>query len=180
MKKWKPPISKKALEKLFDCWENSTSKDDLLKKIKEKIPEVSPPLALGVIRKMSKIDSKWILESRKKDRKKEEIALDKIKRKKEREKNKIIRKEKQKLKKQKEELKNLLTEDNIKQLNDKIKSEFFFCPDLRQQVNTISCIFRVFSNETKYGFSQTGYCTKCKRMNKYIPIIKEIIGDEDA
>lgn len=61
-------------------------------------------------------------------------------------------------------------------LEREVEPEFFFCPDVRQQVNSLSCIFRVFSGEDVYGFSHCGSCLRCKRMDKYIPAVEKAIG----
>ncbi len=178
-KKWKPPISDASLNILFECWAKSSTKRECIENVKRDLPKILPPVAWGIIRKISKIDNKWILEGRKKERKKEEAVEEKIRKRKERQSRKLKREQKKKWKEQKEEFKKLLKNEDVERLKQEIEFEFFFCPDLQQQVNNISCIYRIFSVEQKYGFVQNGSCLKCKRMDKYIPVIKKIIGDKN-
>ena len=62
-----------------------------------------------------------------------------------------------------------------------VEPEFFFCPDMSYFVSNYSCIFRVFGKLNNYGFFHGGACDKCKRMDKYIPTIEEMLnGGEET
>lgn len=171
MKKIK--LTKKQNEILFECWENGNNTKDWLGLIAEKLPDIQPLRALPIMRKMMKVDEKWkkavserkrIIEENKLKIKleKERISLERIKKKQHYDKVKYIR--------------NNLTAKDIKTVESKIETDFFFCSDMEHYVSNISCIFKMFSND--YLDLSNTKCDKCQRMNKFIPILEEIINDK--
>lgn len=175
----KPNIPIKTLNAIHKCWKETSTRKECLERIVKDVPDISPPAAWGIIRKLSKTDKQWMITAKQKKREKEENAAEKERIKRER----IKKREKQNIIKQwrdkKEELQSSLKNKHIEKIQETIDPEFFFCPDVRQQVNNISCIFRVFSGEEIYGFSHSGPCLRCKKMDKYIPTIEDVIGGKN-
>lgn len=177
MIKW----NKKKLDILYECWKNGNDTKERLGLIEKNMPKVPSLSALKVMRKMAKTDPKWLKwktrqknlkekEKLEKQKEREKKRKEKEQRRKDREEKRKIREEKLKQKKQIEKVSKNLNQSEIK---EKIQTEFFFCPDTNQYVSNISCIFRIFG-ELSFG----NVCDKCKRMNKYLPIIQEGIDGE--
>jgi len=180
----KAKLTKKQLDILYECWKEGINTKERLSLIEEKMPKVSTLTALKVMRKMAKTDTKWLkwttrqnnlIEKEKLDKKIEKER--KIREREKKREERIIRKE-EKLKKQAHKKKKTLISKNIDillvdQIKEKVSKEFFFCPDTHQYVNNISCIFRIFND-----FSFGSCCDKCKRMNKHIPVLEEIVNGQ--
>lgn len=180
--------TQKQLDILYECWKEAEKPKDRIPLVEEKLPEMPPATALGIIRKLARTDPKWIRWS---TRKKNEAEKAKLEKKKERERKKAERDKRRQLREKKKELREKeqqekslreklqksFKEKHSSQLAEKVPPEFFFCPDTQQYVNNNSCIFRVFS-EGPNGFSYGPPCDKCKRMDKYIPVIQEIIKND--
>jgi len=184
-KRKKKKFTKKQEDIIYECWKNGNTYKEKLALLEKELPNISHPDALSYMRKASKNDTKWLKYA---TRKKNEKEKEKLEKKKEREKKKIIlakkrkereerrrkREERQKVKKDKEKVKKNLSPKHISKICDKVPPEFFYCPDVKQYVNKISCIYRVFGKDKKYNYSPDGPCSSCKRMDKYMDIIKEI------
>jgi hypothetical protein len=179
-KKW----SQEQLDILYECWKDGKKPRNIIPLIQKRLPNSPLPKALGLIRKLSKTDPKWVgwitRTTNKEENKKLIQQQEKEQKRLEKEKKKQLRAEKKKLreeKKAKKELKHVLKRKVLLNCSDEIKEkinpEFFFCSDVGQFVNNNSCIVRVFGGEHE-GFSHGGPCDKCNRMDKYIPIIEEI------
>jgi hypothetical protein len=182
--------TKKKLDVLYECWKSADTHKERLELIEQYLPKIPPLAALNKMRAMVKTDVKWAkMATRKKNQKekeKESIRKAKVARKKEVERKKLeiekrkqMREEKRAKKKQRKErkviknsIRDLLMRDDLEKISEAIEPEFFFCSDMQQFVNNISCIFRVFSND--YGLV-VGKCEKCKKMNKYISVLEEVV-----
>ncbi len=175
--------NEESLNILYECWKNNESIKEQLLEAANKLPKISQPEILSMMRKMAKTDTKWLKwATRIKTQKEKEIEKEKqaiaakkeliIKKRQERE-NKRKIKEKVLLHKNViEELKSKLDQSFSKSISELIKPEFFFCPDVSQYVNNNSCIFRVFSN----CIPVDSQCAECKRMDKHIDLIREAIN----
>jgi len=183
----KKKLTKPQLEILFDCWKNGNNTKEWLELIVNRLPKVQSLLALSIMRKMAKTDEQWIKAATKKknklEKEKREKFIEKEKkkvaasqRKQEREKKCQIKKEKQAEKIVRQNLYEKLTLSVVKQLEEKIKPEFFFCTEAQQYINNIACIFRLFSKE--FVEIVPSYCSNCKKMNCYISTIEEIINEK--
>lgn len=172
---------------LYECWKEGNDTKDRIKLI-EKNLDVPLPTALSAMRKLAKSDPKWIRWATRKKNELEKAKLAKekeIERKKQekeqrraqREVQRKIKEVKLREKKEKSLLESKIDNTYVSDISGKIPPEFFFCPDVSQFVNNNSCIFRVFSKDKKYEISHGGPCEKCKRMDKFIPILKELIDD---
>lgn len=175
MSRKKSKYTKKQINILYECWKNAETNKERIELIKEKLPSVPPLVALNDMRFMAKTDSKWIdvVMRRKDQKKKEKLQIEsrrKIREKKREERNKIIVK-----KSLIEEIKSDLKCSDKFLIEKRIKSKIFFCSEIQQFMNNISCIFRKYSED--YGLSVGISCEKCMRMDKYIPIIQEVIKD---
>lgn len=177
-------LNKNQLEILYECWKNADDTKSRLALIEKDLPKVPSLVALSIMRKMAKSDPKWLkMATRKKNQeeKEKQEKKDIIKKKKqEKEQRKIEREKKQKEKKKIEKEKKSLSKikenlkaENINKLKELIKTEFFFCPEVSQYVNNISCIFRIFSND---GIVLDSKCEKCMKMNNYLNEINEVIN----
>ena len=180
---WTPKI----LDILYECWKDAESEKVLAFCLEEKLPKIHPIAALSKIRKLSKTEKKWMQMATRKKNQKEKSKLDKIKAKEDkiklREEKRKQRDEKKKHKEKKlsekrirEEIKTKLDRSYVEDINSHIDSAFFFCSDVQQYVPTISCIYRVFGSET---FFHCAECIKCKHMEKYLSIIKELQHDRE-
>lgn len=176
--------TEERLDVLYECWKAGQTTKERIPLIEEKLPDVPLPAAVSLMRKLARTDSKWVgWTTRKKNEKerakiakqqeKERKQLEREQRKKDREKKRALRERKQQDKELRQKLDNDLEMFHSEAIEEKVEPEFFFCPDTHQFVNTNSCIFRVFSK----GFPSDPACSKCKRMDKYIPAIEEVIKD---
>jgi hypothetical protein len=182
----KKTLTKKQLDILYECWKSADTTKDRLALIEKNLPKVSSLAALSIMRKLAKTDSKWLKMATRKSNQKEK---EKIEKRKMRERNKIEkekkRKEREKRKKEREisiEQKSKLTllreklkNKYLEKVIDKIENRFFFCSDVHQFVNSISCIFRIFSND--HILSRCVQCDKCSRFNKHMALLEEVIKD---
>lgn len=186
-KKKTKALTKKQLDILYECWKNGETTKERLVLIEEKLPKIPSLAALSIMRKMAKTETKWLkMVTRKKNHKEKE----KLTKKKEREKKKLEKEKRkrervaQKAEKEKvdnrktklNKIKSRLKNEHMDHLQEQIEARFFFCNDFQHYVNNLACIYRVFSNEC--GFSLGLQCEKCSRMNKYMPIIEEIIKND--
>lgn len=180
-------LTKKQLNVLYECWKDADNYKDRLALIEERLPSVPSLAALSIMRKMAKSDTKWLKwatrQKNQKEREKLEKKKERERKKKEKEKKKIEREEKRKEKKKEmkektkmENIKELFNKSHVKDLQKKIKPDFFFCGVFNHFVNNISCIYRVFSKD---GFPLGSQCEKCAKMNKYLLIIEEIIENAE-
>jgi hypothetical protein len=180
-------LTSQQLDILYECWKEADNTKDRLKLIEQKLPKVAPLIALNIMRKKAKIDPKWIGMATRKQNKiekektekqllKEKKKKEREQKKQEREQNKLIRLNKQKEKENLNKIKIHLKQDFLDRISNKIKSEFFFCSTVQCFVNNISCIYRVFSDE--YNIYIDSSCEKCKKMDKYLELIEEIINEE--
>ena len=187
MKKKENIWTPKILDILYECWKESESEKELAFCLEKKLPKIHPIAALSKIRKLAKTEKKWMQMVTRKKNQKEKIKNEKIKAKKEkvklREEKKVQREEKRKHREKKlsekrirEDVRKKLDRSYIDDISSHIDSVFFFCSDVQQYVPTISCIYRVFGTET---FSHCSECIKCKHMEKYLPIIKELQYDRE-
>ena len=171
----KPSWPKKILDAIHECWARTSTRKECLELLGTKVPDMLPPAAWGIIRKLSKTDRRWILTARKKAREKEALKQARDRRRVERANKREVREQKREWKDQQDSFRNKLKTKHLKKIQEHIEPEFFFCPDTKQFVNIVSCIFRVFSGEDWYGFTHCGPCAKCKRMDKYLPEIEKAL-----
>lgn len=171
----KPAWPKKTLDAIHECWERTSTRKECLKLLATRVPDMLPPAAWGIIRKLSKTDKRWILTARKKEREKEALKQARLRRRAERARKREAREKKKEWRDQQDSFRRKLKTRHLEKIQKHIESEFFFCPDTKQYVNTVSCIFRVFSGEDWYGFTHCGPCAKCKRLDKHLPAIERAI-----
>jgi len=193
-RKKKASLTKNQLDILYECWKEGTDTQERLALIEQHMPKVPTLKALKIMRRMAKVDTKWLKwttrqknlkekEKLDKEKEKQKVQAEKERRKNERERRKRDKEEKkqervqqQNQKSQKELITKHIESSLADDLEKRIPMSFFFCPDTHQFVNNISCIFRIFSEDFSFGNS----CDKCKRMDKHIPILKEIIDGRSA
>lgn len=182
-------VSKKQLEILYDCWKNAETYKDRVLLVEEKLPKMSPILALKTMRQRASTDPKWIgwatRQKNKELKEKEARSMEVERKKKEKEGRaedlRIKRERREKIKSYKndrESISSVLSDVNTKEITDNIKCKFFFCKDVGQHMRTDICIFRVFADDPDYA--PGGPCAKCTKMDKHIPKLKEIIKDDDT
>jgi DNA gyrase/topoisomerase IV subunit A len=178
-------LTQKQLDILYDCWKNADNAKDRLKLILVHLPNISSLYALSIMRNKAKTDPKWISTSTRKKNKiekdKEQKKLEKEQKKLEKEQKKLEKKvkreERNKLKEEKtrlKEIKSKLKFEHLEQITQLIKSDFFFCSTVQHFVNNISCVYRVFSED--FNFPLHSNCEKCKKMDKYIENIEEVVN----
>jgi hypothetical protein len=172
MARKKMPWSKTQLAALHECWKAARNRQEFLALVSEK----PPPLAWSLVRKLSRTDREWQMTARQKERDREERKLAKERMRQERLKRRDERQRAQEWREQRGTLRVGLKESHAKRVAKEIGTDFFFCPDVRQYVCRLSCIFRVFSENDMYGFSHGGPCEKCERMDEHIPVLEKIIG----
>jgi hypothetical protein len=181
--------TQRKLDILYECWKNGATTKERIPYIEGSLPKVPLPIAISVMRKLARTDSKWIKwttrksnekekEKVEKQQLKERKLIEKESRKKAREEKREILEEKKKYKDRQSSLRLMLDDSFKKDLQEKISPEFFFCSDVQQYVCNNACIFRVFSEE--YEFMYSGPCLKCKRMDKHISKIEELVDDRKA
>lgn len=182
-------LTKSQLDVLFECWKDGDTTKDRLELVAKRLPKISPLVAISTMRTMSKTDIRWQKMATRKRNKEEKEKLEKVAKKEEKkvlavqkktetEKKKL---EKDKIKKEKDRI-NYIKENfktsHSKEIINRIGIEYFFCSDLDQYTNNISCLFRLFSNE--YPVILDTKCESCIKMNKYISLIEEILKNERA
>lgn len=180
-------LTKKQIDILYECWKNSETTKDRITLIEKNLPLVPSLAALGVMRKMEKTDPKWLKMSTRKKNKKEQ---EKINKQREKENRKIEietkrtereskRIEREKLNLEKNKLNNIRTnlkEKHFDKITEIIGNNFLFCSKIQQYVSSVSCIFKLFSDEC--AFMKLASCEKCLKFHKHIPIIEEMLKDE--
>ena len=157
-------IQRSRYEDLFKCWLDGKTKKERLDLAIKQFPNISPVSILKTARKLIKTDDRWKVWAETEKQKKQFL-------KKERAEKKEYRKELKNEQEEKDEIREVLTKNNIKELQDNIKPYIFYCPDIEQQMNSTSCIFRVFNTDVEFGSP----CDRCKRMDKHIEKIKEVV-----
>jgi hypothetical protein len=178
-RKKKLPWTSAQLATLHECWKTSRNRQHCLELVAQKLPEIPPPLAWSLVRKLSRSDRDWQMTARQKEREKDERKLAKERARQDRLKRKDERQKVQEWKEQRETIREGLGERHLKRVAAIVGTDFFFCPDVRQHVCRLSCVFRVFSKQDQYGFAHGGPCEKCERMNEHIPALERIIGRSD-
>lgn len=176
MARKKMPWTKAQLTTLHECWKAARNRQECLDLVAKKLPEIPPPVAWSLVRKLSHSDREWQMTARQKDRDRDERKLAKERAQQDRLKRREERQRTQEWKEQRETLRTTLKESHVPSIVKEVGTDFFFCTDVRQYVCRLSCIFRVFSEHGTYGFSHGGPCEKCERMDEYIPILEEITG----
>lgn len=182
MKKKDKTWTDAVLEALYECWKSCDNERELAKILEEKFPKIHPIASLSMVRKMIKTEKKWAQMATRKKNEKEKIKNEKNKEKEEKIKKAKERKEQKEVKKQQKEKRN--KEKNLREkikqkldlskmddFNKHIDTEFFFCSEMQQYMPVVSCIYRVFGNEPFY---HGACCEKCKHMEKYFQLVKEI------
>lgn len=178
-RKKKIPWTKAQLTVLHECWKASHDRRECFALIARRIPEMPPPIAWSLVRKLSRTDPEWQKTARRKERDKEERATAKERVRQERLRRRDERQKIQEWKTQRESLRAQLCEKHAKRVAKEIGTDFFFCSDVRQHVCRLSCVFRVFSGQGVQGFSHGGPCEKCERMDGHIPALEKIVGRSD-
>jgi len=177
--KKKIPWTKAQLTTLHECWKAARNRKECLKLVSEKLPEILPPVAWSLVRKLSRSDREWQMTARQKERErderratKERVHQDRLKRREERQLT-------EEWKEQRGNLRMMLKESHAVPIAKEVGTDFFFCPDVCQHVCRLSCIFRVFSEHEMFGFLHGGPCEKCERMDEYIPVLEKITRRKD-
>jgi len=178
-RKKKIPWTKAQLFTLHECWKAAKSRQECLALVTEKLPEMPPPIAWSLIRKLSKSDREWQITTKQKEREKEEQKLAKERNRQKKLQRREEREQEQEWKAQRERLRSLLDVSHVKKISQEVGDDFFFCTDAHQHVCRLSCIFRIFSGYGAFGFSHGGCCEQCERMDEYIPTLEQIIGAKD-
>lgn len=169
---------------LYDCWKEDPDINKLITSFSKTFSFIPAPEILKKIRNLSKNDPKWIRWKSRKKNEKEKIKLvkkqeiekkkqERLEKRKIREERKILKDKKSKEKQRKDYISQNLSENLQKEISIKIPPEFFFCGDIQQYANNNSCIFRAFVE----NYPKSPECLKCKRMDKYIAVVEEIIED---
>jgi hypothetical protein len=175
MARKKTPWSKAQLATLHKCWKEAGSRQEFLTLVSERLAEIPPPVAWSLVRKLSRSDREWEMTARQKERDKEERRLAKERHRQDRLRRRDERQKVQQWKEQREVIRKLLSDAYADLIAKAVGMDFFFCPDMRQHVCRLTCVFRVFSGEGTYGFSHGGPCEKCERMDEHIPALEEIL-----
>jgi len=177
-------LNEEQLDILFSCWKEADNYKDRLALIEKNLPNIPALKALKLMRKLASTDSRYLkMATRKKNveekeknekaLKKEQKLLVKEQKRKERAERKKVKEEKKKQDKMLNKLYENLDADCVEELCKRIEPEFIFCNEPQQFVSNISCIYRIFSKE--YDEISLSFCSKCRKMDEYIPIIKEVI-----
>jgi len=164
--------SKAQIATLHECWKTSHNRRECLALVSKKLPGMPPPIAWSLVRKLSRSDHDWQITARQKDREREEQRLIQERIRQDRLKRKDERKKAQEWQDQRRKLRLTLEKSYAKLIAEEIGTDFFFCPDVRQYMCRLACIFRVFSEHDEYG----SLCEKCGRMDEHIPALERIIG----
>jgi len=172
----KPSLPRATLSAIHKCWKETDTRKECLELLAERVPDIPPPKAWGIIRKLSKTERQWVLTAREKERAKEALEKEKERKRKERVRNREKREKEKARRSRSGEIGDRLKPEHFPLLSDSLGNDFFFCPDVRQHVTVPSCVFRVFYVDEAYGFSPGGPCLKCRRMDKHIPEIEKAIG----
>lgn len=175
MARKKIPWTKVQLTTLHECWKATRNRQECLDLVAKKLPEIPPPLAWSLVRKLSRSDREWQMTARQKDRDRDERKLAKERSRQDRLKKREERQRNQEWKEQRGTIRTTLKDSHAHGIIAEIGADFFFCPDVRQYVCRLSCIFRVFSEHDTYGFSHGGLCEKCDCMDEHLPALEEII-----
>jgi hypothetical protein len=180
----KKRFSKKQLDTLYECWKDADNYKDRTALIEARLPKLPVLAALKEMRSLAKNETKWLkwAARKKNEEKKEKLAKKKEReqKKEEMQKKRMIRKERKKCreiniteKTLREKVRRRLLVSHYSKVQEEIEQKFFFCNDVQQYVNNISCIFRLFSEQ--HEFSPGGSCDKCSYMDKHIPTLMEVI-----
>jgi hypothetical protein len=173
--KKKIPWTKAQLATLHECWKTARNRKECLKLVSEKLPEIPPPVAWSLVRKLSRSDREWQMTARQKERERDERRTTKERVRQDRLKRREERQLTEEWKEQRGKLRTELKESHATCVAKEVGTDFFFCPDVRQHICRLSCIFRVFSEREMLGFLHGGPCEKCERMDEYIPVLEKII-----
>jgi hypothetical protein len=170
--------TKRQLDILHECWKSTSTRKACLEKVAEKLPEMPPPAAWALVRRLSKRERAWILTAQQKEREKEQKRRAKERAKEQRAQRRAEREKAKARRDRRGDIRDRLRDKHMKRVAAEIGSDFFFCPDVQQQVCVLSCIFRVFSPPSKYGFSHGGPCSTCRRMDKHMPVLESILKEK--
>lgn len=169
--------TKRQLDILHDCWKTTATRKACLEKVAEKLPEMPPPAAWSLVRRLSQRERAWILTAQQKEREKEQKKRERERAREQRARRKVEREKAKARRDRRGEIRERLRDTYAKQVAKQIGADFFFCPDVQQQVCVLSCVFRVFSPPSQYGFSHGGPCSTCRRMDKHMPVLESILED---
>ena len=170
--------TKRQLNVLHECWKATSTRKACLELVVKKLPEMPPPAAWALVRKLSRTEQAWIMTARQKERDKEKKKRDKEKARAARAKKREERERTKERRDRRSDMRDLLRDDHADKVAEEIGTDFFFCPDIRQQVSVLTCIFRVFSPPGQYGFSHGGSCASCRRMDKHLPVLERVLSKE--
>lgn len=177
-------FTKAQLDTLYECWKDADNYKDRTALIEIRLPKLPVLSALKKMRSLARTDPKWLrwTTRKKNEKEKEKLAKKKAREKKKEEvlKRRLAREERKKREKEekkdkglRDRIRNRLSTNYYEVIREQVDSQFFFCGGTHQYVHSVSCIFRVFSKQ--HEFSPGGPCDKCSRMDKYIPILVEVI-----
>lgn len=172
--------TKHQLNVLHECWKSTSTRKACLEKVVERLPEMPPPAAWALVRRLSKRERAWILTARQKEREKERAKRERERAKEQRVKRRAEREKAKERRDRRGEIRDRLRDRHMAQVEQHVGADFFFCPDVQQQVCLLSCVFRVFSPLGDYGFSHGGPCSTCRRMDRYMPALEDILEENDA
>ena len=171
--------TKRQLNLLHECWKATLTRKTCLEMVAQKLPEMPPPAAWALVRKLSRTERSWIMTARQKERDKEQKKRDQEKARTDRVRRREERERAKEKRDQRYGIRDILTDAHADKVAEEIGTDFFFCPDMRQQVSVLTCVFRVFSPPSQYGFSYGGPCASCKRMDKHLPTLESLISEGD-
>ena len=179
MPRKKLPYSASQIAALHECWKEAHSGRSFLELAAARIPAIPPPAAMSLVRRLSRSDPAWQATARQKERERDERKLVKERARQDKLKRRNDRQMAQEWKGRREAIRSALVEANVAKVVAIVGTGFFFCADTRQQVCRLSCVFRVFSGDDRYGFSHGGPCERCERMDEHIPALERIIGGSE-
>jgi len=185
-RKRKRKFTKAQLNTLYECWKDADNYKDRAALIEVRLPNIPILSALKKMRSLARTDSKWLrwATRKKNEKEKEKLAKKKAREKKKEEilKRRLAREERKRKEKEekkgkgiREKIRSRLSTDHYEAIKKRADPQFFFCNGTHQYVYNVSCIFRIFSEQ--HEFSPGGPCDKCSRMDKYVPVLMEVIKD---
>jgi hypothetical protein len=170
--------TKRQLNILHECWKATATRKACLELVAEKLPEMPPPAAWSLVRKLSRTERSWIMTARQKEREKEKKKKDRERAREARLKRREERERAQVRRDKRSDMRDRLRDSHADGVAAEIGADFFFCPDVKQHVSVLSCVYRVFAPASKYGFSHGGPCSTCRRMDKHLPALERVLSKE--
>jgi hypothetical protein len=171
--------TRQQLNALHECWKSTTSRKACLELVAQRLPEMPPPAAWFLVRKLSRTEKAWIMTARQKVREKERRKEDLERSREARHRRREERERAQIRRDKRSDMRDRLDDSHAGKIAAEINADFFFCPDVKQHVSPLSCIYRIFSGTGEYDFSYGEPCSTCRRMDKHIPVIESVLSKKE-